>query len=136
MITKLIGVVFIVGFLFVGWEIFLYWDKVSNERELKEKKEAAALVVVPDQLRGMPYELQSSYDAARKQGLPAMTAWLQAYGNRVQDPRRGWIEIDYVLLLSRDNPAEAKRIFNAVKARTPTNSPVWPRVKKLEKTYE
>jgi len=54
----------------------------------------------------------------------------------VQDPRKAWIQLDYVLLLTRQNPQEAKRVFNEVKDRTLPNSPVWPRIQSMEKSYQ
>jgi hypothetical protein len=54
----------------------------------------------------------------------------------VQDPRKAWIELDYCIAVAREDPAEAKRAFASVKNRTPQSSPVWPRIKQLEKTYE
>ena len=44
--------------------------------------------------------------------------------------------MDYVLMVSRDNPVEAKRVFAEVKKRVPPESPVYPRLKDLEKIYE
>ena len=54
----------------------------------------------------------------------------------VQDPRKAWIELDYCVLVSREDLSEARRVFAEVKKRTPPSSPVWPRVKDLEKVYE
>ena len=74
--------------------------------------------------------------SAIRTGYYITSSWLKAYGSKVQDPRKAWIQLDYVLLITRDNIGEAKRIFAEVKARTPKNSPVWPRIQQLEKTYE
>jgi hypothetical protein len=133
--TKLIAVVIIALVLWGGWHLFLYWEKVKNEKEAEEKQ-AAASVVVPEQLAGLPQNLEPTMQAAQKQGASGLKTWLQTYGRAVQDPRKAWIELDYAVALSRDNPAEAKRVFAGVKARTPPASPVWPRIKQLEKSYE
>jgi hypothetical protein len=61
---------------------------------------------------------------------------LKAHGNSVQDPRKAWIQLDYCVLISREDPAEARRIFAEVKGRLQPSSPVWARIKRLEKTYE
>ena len=45
-------------------------------------------------------------------------------------------EPDYAVDIAQKDPTEAKKIYEDVKARTPTNSLVYPRVKELEKTYE
>ena len=44
--TKLIAAfMIIVVVLYGGWELFLYWEKVKNEDETKQKQEAAAMVM-------------------------------------------------------------------------------------------
>jgi hypothetical protein len=133
--TKLIAALVIVAALFGVWELFLYWEKVKNEEETKQKQDAAAMVV-GDQLPGMPYKLESSLQAARKRGAAGLRTWLKTYNQSVEDPRKAWIELDYCVAVAREDPAEAKRIFAGVKDRIPPSSPVWPRMKQLEKTYE
>jgi hypothetical protein len=44
--------------------------------------------------------------------------------------------LDYVVLVAKDDPAEARRVFTRVKTRTSTTSPVYPRIESLAKTYE
>jgi hypothetical protein len=44
--------------------------------------------------------------------------------------------LDYVVLVANDNPAEARKTFIRVKQRVPRESPVYPRVKQLEKAYQ
>jgi len=87
-------------------------------------------------LPGLPDNFAPSLDAAQKQGATALKAWLDRYGSFVHDPRLAAIQLDYVVLVSRDNPREAKRVFEEVKARLPANSPLAERVKRLAKTYE
>src|SRR6516164_9771090 len=121
--TKLIAAVIIVAVLYGGWEFFLYWEKVKNDEE-SEKKQAAAAQWLPQQLSGMPYQLESSLETAQKHGLDGLREWLKVYGSRIDDPRKAWIELDYVELVSRQDTAEAKRIFADVKRRTPESSKV------------
>ncbi len=139
MTTKLIAALMIIAVLYGGWKLFFYWEEVKNNQET-EKKQAAAAAVAGDQLPGFPpqaaSQLENSLHAAEAQGAAGMRQWLKLYGRSIQDPRKAWIELDYCLLLSREDPAEAKRVFAEVKARTPPSSPVWPRIKQLEKTYE
>ena len=97
---------------------------------------AAAAAVVPEQLAGMPAGLEPSLQAAQTAGAPGLKNWMKQYGRSVGDPRLAWIELDYVVLVARDDPAEARRLFAAVKKRTTPASPVYERVKQLEKTYE
>jgi hypothetical protein len=133
--TKLISILVILVLLWGGWKLLEYWQEVKIERENQWKQEAAR-VVTPDQLPGMPRELQESLDAAEKDGPEALQNWLKTYSAYLQDPKKAWIELDYCVMIARANPAQAKNIFAAVKQRTPTSSPVWPRIVELQKSYE
>ncbi len=137
--TKLIAALIVVGVLWCGWQLFFYWERVKNEQE-NEKKQAAAAAVVGEQLPGMPpqaqTQLENSLRIAKSQGAEALGRWLKLYGPSIQDPRKAWIQLDYCMALSQTAPAEARRVFIAVRDRTPTNSPVYPRVQKLQKTYQ
>jgi hypothetical protein len=126
----------IAAVLFVGYQLFLSWDRVKNEEEKARKEEAAKVITSGDQLSGMSYQLQQVYQNAEKQGAPGIAAFLKGYGNSIQDPRKAWIQLDYCQAISRENPAEARRIFAEVKNRTPPSSPIMPRIKQLEHTFE
>jgi Ca2+/H+ antiporter len=134
--TKLIAALIIALVLFCGWRLFLYWDTVQHEQEMKQKEEAATEITSDNQLRGLPYQLEASLRAAKTQGVTGLGNWLKAYGNFVQDPRKAWLQLDYCEMLSRQNVAEARHIFEEVKGRTKPDSPVYKRVLKLQKTYE
>lgn len=137
--TKLIAAAIILLFLWAGWELFFYWERVKNEQET-QRKQAVAAQALGDSLPGMPPmaagQLETTLRAAQNNGAAALGAWLKTYGGNVQDPRKAWIELDYCLLLAGKDPSEARRIFAAVKKRTPQDSPVWPRIKELQKTFE
>ena|SRR2546423_2971579 len=133
--TKLIGALIIAAVLYGAWHLFLYWEEVKNEQETVKKQQAAS-AVDPNSLPGLPRNLEPTFQAAQKQGAPALREWLKTYGKMLQDPRKAWIELDYCVLIAREDPAEARRVFASVKDRTPASSPVYGRVKKLEKTYE
>lgn len=135
--TKLIAALVIAGVLFCGWELFVYWDKVDREEDLKQKDAAAREITSDAQLPGLPsYQLEKSLQAAKTQGAVGLGNWLKAYDRVVQDPRKAWLQLDYCVLISRQDVVEARRVFAEVKQRTSPSSPVWPRIKKLEKTYE
>lgn len=134
--TKLITILIIVAALWGGWQLFLYWDKVKQEDEYAAKKKAQTEITSGDQLAGMPPSLENSYQAARNQGATAFKNWMKANGRNVQDPRKAWIDLDYCIAISREDPLEAKRIYAEVRNRTPQTSPLWPRIKQLEKTYQ
>ena len=133
--TKLIGALIIVLLIWGGYELFELWDKYDTQRDLKQK-EVAANHIVGEQLAGMPQGLERTYEIAQKNGATGIRNWLKAYGAKVQDPRRAWIELDYVVLVAHTDPVEAKHVFAEVKARTPPSSPVYSRIKELSKTYE
>ena len=133
--TKLIAAVIIIAALYGAWELFLYWEKVKNEEETRQKQDAAAMVM-GDQLPGLPSQLEGSLQAARKQGTAGLRNWLKFNGQSVEDPRKAWIELDFCVAVAREDPAEARRVFAGVKERIGPASPVWPRMKQLEPTYE
>jgi hypothetical protein len=132
--TKLISVLIVIVVIFCGYQLFLKWEAVQKEEEMK-KKEAAA-VLNPAHLPGMPVQLEQSYQQVSQQGTAAMRTWLKTYESVLQDPRKAWIELDLCVALTREDPSEARRIFKAVKERTPADSPIQPRIKQLEKSYE
>jgi hypothetical protein len=133
--TKLIAAAVIVAFLLGFYGLIEWYAKVKNDTETARKEEAAA-VIVPEQLPGMPYQLEASLQTATKLGPTGLRNWLKAYGSKIQDPRKAWIELDFCVMVSREDPSEARRVFAEVKARTPDSSPVYKRMKELEKTYQ
>ena len=133
--TKLIAAVLIIAACFGVWELFLYWEKVKNEEETTQKQQAAAMAV-GDTLPGMPYQLEQSLQEARKRGPDALKAWLKTNNPSLEDPRKAWIELDYCVAVARKDPAEARRVFAGVKERIGSASPVYSRMKELEKTYQ
>ena len=133
--TKLIAAFIIIVALFGGYHLFLYWERVKNEEET-QKKQAVAAAVQGENLPGLPPGLEPSLKAAQQSSPAAFRKWLKTYDKALQDPRKAWIELDYCVAIAREDPSEARRAFAEVKKRTPPSSPVWPRVKALEKTYK
>jgi hypothetical protein len=136
----LIAIVIIVGAGFLGWKLFEQWNdaKAAEEQKNPAATQPAATVPSPSgsELSGMPSQLQGQLDAAYRRGTIGLRDFLTVYGKSLQDPRKGWIQLDYVVLVTHENPAEAKRVFAQVKQRTLQSSPIYARVKQLEKTYE
>ena len=131
--TKLMTVFIVVLAIFLGYRLFVYWEKVEAEGTAREQK--VLKVVKGEQLAGMPWELDDSLQKATQRGDKALGEWLARNGPRIDDPRLAWIQLDYCVLLSRSSPNEAKAIFAEVWDRTPTNSPVYPRLRQLEGTF-
>jgi hypothetical protein len=134
MTKTIIAVLILVAVLYGGWELFFYWERIQHDQEKEQKQSVVS--IEPEQLPGMTYELQPSLQAAQAQGAASLKNWLNTQGSKVADPRRAWIQLDYCVMISQADPAEARRLFAEIKRRTPENSPIWPRIKKLEKTYE
>ena len=132
----LIAILIIVGALFLGWKLLDYWDRVTLEREAKQQATASQLD--PRSLPGVPSQLEGPLEEAHKKGAAGLKEWLEKAKRspQIKDPRLAWIELDYVVLISRENPLEAKRVFAEVKQRTSPESPVYPRIKALEKTFD
>jgi hypothetical protein len=140
MIKSIITLAFIGLLAYGGWEAWQMWQKYDSSNDQTRQEEAAVKCIDPTQLAGMPQAWEDSYqkanDAAKAGDLTALRAWLKMYGQHVNDPRRAWIELDYMVMISKEDPQEAKLIYESVRDRTPQNSPVYPRIKLLEKTYE
>lgn len=134
--TRLIAILIIVVVVFAGWKFFLYWEKVKNEEEAQKKQAAAAAVVTPESLQGLPSQYESGLRAAQQEGTAAFRKWLKTYDKLLEDPRKAWIQLDFCMAIVRENPSEARRVFADVKSRIPPSSPVWPRVKELEKSFQ
>lgn len=132
--TRFISLVILVAVAFVAYRIYVFWEETKSGVPVPGQTTAAE-PISPQSLPGLPPQLEASLQAAQQQGTAALGRWLAAYGNQVQDPRLAWIQLDYCSALVVDSPNEAKRIFESVRARTPANSPVYGRVKELERGF-
>jgi hypothetical protein len=126
----------------VLWGGYTVWQKYEtyNTNKDQEQKQSDLAAIDPNSLPGMPQDLMEIYKkaaAGSDKGDPRpLGNFLKQYHDRVDDPRRAWIEMDYMLLISKSDVQEAKRIFADVKGRTSEDSPIRSRIKQLEKTYE
>jgi len=131
----LIAIVIVVGVCMGVWEIYTYWEDVQQQK--KEKSKAGEVQEAADrQLPGMPPALDGPLEAARRQGATGLRQFLIRFGHTINDPRLASIELDFVVLVARENPAEAKEVFARVQQRINSTSPVYKRVEQLEKTYK
>lgn len=115
--------------------LYLLGKSIMTQYKAKQAKESPDQPAVVTQLEGVPPHLEQSLQNASAAGAPALKTWLQHNRKYCRDPRLAQIELDYVVLVSRTNPAEAKQVFQSVKRRTPKTSPVYERVQKLNATY-
>lgn len=90
----------------------------------------------PGKLPGMSPDLEASLETAKKAGVEGLVNWLRVHRRDIQDPRLADIDLDYVVLVGRTDPREAKRVLKLVKDRVPANSPVQKRLAQLEKVYQ
>jgi hypothetical protein len=125
----LITLALIIGLYLLGKAMFEGYQAQERKKNPQQQQNTSNL------LEGLPPQFEESLAAAQAQGAPALKAWLQKYGQYARDPRLAEIQLDYVVLVSRTDPAEAKQFFRAVKSRTPKTSPVYERIKRLESTY-
>ena len=128
----LISILIILGVVWFGVQLYHYWEDVSGQRSTAPK----TATVTPGQLPGLPAKLEGSLQQAQQGGARDLKNWLNAHRAEVQDPRLAWIELDYVLMLGRENPVEAKKVFADIRERIGSDSPVYQRIKDLEKTYQ
>ena len=119
---------------------------VSYYGGFKEKDspqtQTASTAMRGEDLPGLPSTFETSLQEAEKAGAAALKTWLETYRKYVKDPRLAWTELDYVVMVSQQDPKEAKQVFQTVKQRiSPSSSDpgtrfVYERIKTLEKTYE
>lgn len=109
---------------------------MTSYKNVQKPSAAQVETAVPAYLEGMPPQFQASLDTAQSQGPAAMKRWLDTYRRHIRDPKLGDIELDYAMALMRQNSGQAREIFSEVKARTPANSPLQPRLQRLAKTFE
>jgi hypothetical protein len=134
---QFLGLLLIVGLLWIGQKILNYYKTIEAQSGRAAAEQATAPNASnPSSLPGMPPELEAPLQVVMQEGHKSLRRWLDFYRPRLADPRLAWIELDYVTLVSAADPETARQVFQAVKARTPTNSPVYPRIRQLQQTYE
>jgi len=131
-IAIIIVIVAVVGF--GAYKLWEYWDTTDQQKTIVEPGQG----VQPQSLPGLPSQLEPKLQEAQGKGPQAFKEFIDTIKKSplVKDPRLAWIELDYVMMIAAKDPVEAKRVFAKVKDRTPQNSPVYPRIKSLEKTFE
>jgi hypothetical protein len=131
-------IILVLGLLYVGKSFFYYSkEKIESVDKANAPKQAdAGPQNNPLGLPGLVYELEGPLQTATSQGGAALGRWIKANRSRIQDPRLAWIELDYAVMISISNPTEARSVYQSVKQRTPSNSPIAPRLKQMQKAYE
>jgi hypothetical protein len=133
----LLNLLLLLAVLWLGKELYNFWLRVKAKADAQDRGQAAEVQKPAESavMAGLPPSMEPSLQEAMKQGAPALEAWLKQNGNYVADPRRASIELDYAVLIGSKDFARARQIYSDVRGRTPTNSPVYPRVRQLERTF-
>lgn len=132
--SKLIGFLILLTAIWGFSKLVIFYGKTKLETEGPPRSQQVAAPVDP--LPALSPALEASLAQAKNGGASAMKDWLADNQAALRDPRKAAIELDYAQMLVRSDPAGAKRVFQAVKARTPAGSPVAERVQKLGKLFE
>ena len=134
---QLIAILLIAGLFLIAKQILSSYSSIKqSDSGSGQSARNAPSQVVSESLPGMPPSMEPSFQAAQRQGAIGVKNWLGRYRNYVADPRLGAIELDYVILISRQDSFEARRVFQEVKARTPPSSPLYERIKRLENSFQ
>jgi hypothetical protein len=133
--------IIIIGLLL--WGAYVVASYLS--KEYKKAEVAAGNAPAPAQtapattttyLDGLPPALEPSLQAAQSRGPATFKKWIEINRKHIRDPKLGDIQLDYAVAVARQNSSEAKAVYAEVKARTPANSPLQPRVKRLAASFE
>jgi hypothetical protein len=134
--SKVIGIVIFLILGFGGMRFAAYYrevnDKVDAQNNRWNEPVNQAVIVDP----GMPATLEPLLEAAKAKGAGDLKKWLDQYRTYVKEPRLSEIELDYVKLVGRSDPPEARRVFAVIKARNADDSPLAEQIAKLAKTYQ
>ena len=135
----LIGIAIVILLYFGARNLLTHWQQVQSGETSEPPATAPTApggAVAGESLPGLPPQLESSLAAAKRQGADSLKVWLKNNRVAVRDPRLADIELDYVVLAAGKNFAEAREVFATIKARVTEDSPVYPKLKKLEKNYQ
>jgi hypothetical protein len=129
-----IGILILAVLGFGGFKLWEYWDKTEQNKVIVDPTAG----VQPQSLEGLPQALEPQLQEAQQRGPDTFKEFIENIKRSplVKDPRLAWIELDYVVMVAGKDPAEAKRVFRKVKERVPADSPVYPRIQSLQKTFE
>ncbi|MBC8038168.1 MAG: hypothetical protein H7X89_13230 [Rhizobiales bacterium] len=141
----LMWIILIAGLGFGGMKFYEFWQSLKAKQKNDGAPAAYQAPTPPSAtaaptnqsaaLPGLTPSLEPILAASYKRGVVGLRDFIATYGRTVQDPRLASIELDYVVLVAKNNVAEARKVFDRVKARTIPGSPVYERVKQLENTY-
>lgn len=133
----LISVAIILAAVYLFMQLVGFYDRTARPSgRTEDYVEVQSTASASQSLPGLPPQFEGSLQQAQSQGLEGLGEWLKTYGRHVQDPRLAAIELDYVILLNLKDHKAARERFHRIVARTPPDSPVAERLRKLAPAYE
>jgi len=135
--SKFIGALVAVLAIWIGWMLYEYWTSTKDEQAHPKAPKKVKVLTIQD-LGELPQNLEAELATASQEGAPAVKRFLDKYQKSpsLKDPRKAWIQLDYVLMVSMKDPGEARTVFRDVKNRIGPDSIVYERVKKMQANYE
>lgn len=132
--SKVIGIAILLILGFAGWRFAAYYREVN--RQVEQRNNRWEQTSTPAESPGMSPALEPLLAAAKTKGASEFKKWLRQYRRYVSEPRLSEIELDYVVMVGRSDPEEARRVFANVQKRNGKSSPLADRIQKLAKTYQ
>jgi len=129
---QVLTILFVIAAIWIGVKFQHYFKESMDKAQVQIDGQPRT---APGKLPGLSIDLEPSLEEAKKNGADGIRTWLGQHRNDVEDPRYADIQLDYVVLVGRNNPAEAKRVLAAIKARVGTNSRIQKRLEQIEKVY-
>ncbi len=133
--SKVIAIAIFVIVGMAGVRFAAYYKEVDQKVEAQNNWNAPPEPVYNAD-PGMPATLEPLLEKAKAKGAGELKKWLDQYRAHVKEPRLSEIELDYVILVGRSDPPEARRVFGQVQQRNGADSPIAERINKLAKTYQ
>ena len=93
-----------------GYKLWEHWNAVKEEGALA-RKAAAGADINPDNLPGLPHQLQYKVREAQQAGPETFKRFIDSCKRfpDVKDPRLAWMELDYMVMISSTDPVAASR---------------------------
>jgi hypothetical protein len=129
---QVLTILMVIGLIWAGAKFKAYFSQRMAEQQAKLEGPPRT---APGKLPGLDPSLEASLETAKKAGADGVRDWLRLHRSEVEDPRLAEIDLDYVVLVGRSNPGEAKRVLRAVKPRVAAGTPLHKRLLQLEQVY-
>jgi hypothetical protein len=126
----------------VVWTLYTQWSDYHTGKQTytltNDTQSATAATNQTACLGYLPPELETELATARRQGATGLKKFLERHQHtpEFRDPRKAWVQLDYVMAIAFHDIPEARSNFNIVKCRVKPDSPVYERVKQLQRVLE